>query len=55
VTVRFQADADLSVAILLAGLQDLDVLAAIAVEALLLIWHATQAEEWTNRICYLPL
>jgi len=26
-----------------------------AVEDLLLIWAATEAEEWTNRIWYLPL
>jgi hypothetical protein len=25
------------------------------VEDLLLIWGATQADEWTNRVCYLPL
>lgn len=24
-------------------------------EDLLLVWHATDAEEWVNRICYLPL
>ena len=28
---------------------------ADAVNELLLIWHATDAEEWTNRVCYLPL
>lgn len=28
--------------------------AAVA-EELLMIWHATDAEEWTNRICYLPI
>jgi uncharacterized protein DUF5615 len=28
--------------------------AAVA-EDLLLIWQATDAEEWVNRICYLPL
>lgn len=33
--------------------QDLDIGAAI--EELLLIWAATGAEEWTNRIGYLPL
>jgi hypothetical protein len=26
-----------------------------AVDELLLIWDATDAEEWINRICYLPL
>jgi len=26
-----------------------------AVEELLLIWAATDAEEWVNRICYLPI
>ena len=26
-----------------------------AVEELILIWSATEAEEWINRICYLPL
>ena len=28
---------------------------SVAVEELLLIWGATDAEEWTNRACYLPL
>jgi len=28
---------------------------SVAVEELLLIWGATEAEEWTNRVCYLPL
>lgn len=28
---------------------------SIAVEELLLIWHATEPDEWINRICYLPL
>jgi hypothetical protein len=28
---------------------------SIAVEELLLVWGATSAEDWTNRICYLPL
>ena len=28
--------------------------AAVA-EELLLIWHATESEEWTNRICFLPI
>lgn len=26
-----------------------------AVEDLLLIWSCTEADEWTNRICFLPL
>jgi hypothetical protein len=26
-----------------------------ALEDLLLIWAATDAEEWTNRICFLPI
>jgi hypothetical protein len=26
-----------------------------AIEDLLMIWHATKAEEWTNRIQWLPL
>ena len=26
-----------------------------AIEELTLIWSATEAEEWKNRICYLPL
>lgn len=26
-----------------------------AIEELILIWSATEAEEWINRICYLPL
>ena len=33
--------------------QKVDLLAAI--EALLLVWAASEAEEWTNRICTLPL
>lgn len=28
---------------------------SVAVDELLLIWGASDAEEWTNRICYLPL
>lgn len=28
---------------------------AVVVEALLLIWVASEAEEWINRIAYLPL
>lgn len=28
---------------------------AAAAEDLLLIWSATEAEEWTNRTCFLPL
>jgi hypothetical protein len=28
---------------------------AVVVEELLLVWDATEAEEWTNRIAYLPL
>jgi hypothetical protein len=27
---------------------------ASVADELLLIWHATDSEEWTNRICYLP-
>ena len=27
----------------------------VVVENLLLIWNATEAEEWINRICFLPL
>jgi len=27
----------------------------VAVDELLLIWNATSAEDWVNRICYLPL
>ena len=29
--------------------------APVVVENLLLIWSATEAEEWIDRICYLPL
>ena len=29
--------------------------ATSAVDDLLLIWFATEAEEWINRICFLPL
>ncbi len=28
---------------------------SVAVEDLLLIWSASEAEEWINRICFLPL
>jgi hypothetical protein len=28
---------------------------AAAVDDLLLIWTVTEAEEWINRICYLPI
>lgn len=28
---------------------------AAAVEDLLLIWNASEAEEWINRICFLPV
>ena len=28
---------------------------AAAVDDLLLIWALTEPEEWTNRICFLPL
>jgi len=28
---------------------------AAAVEDLLLIWFATEADEWVNRICFLPI
>lgn len=28
---------------------------AVAVEDLLLVWSATEAEEWINRISFLPL
>ena len=28
---------------------------SMAVEELILIWSATEAEEWINRICYLPM
>jgi predicted nuclease of predicted toxin-antitoxin system len=28
---------------------------AAAVEDLILIWSATEADEWLNRICFLPL
>jgi len=28
---------------------------AATVEDLLLIWNATEAEDWINRICFLPL
>ena len=28
---------------------------AEAASELLLIWHATEAEEWSNRVCFLPL
>lgn len=27
----------------------------VAVDELLLVWAATSAEDWMNRICYLPL
>jgi len=44
--IRFLADADLNH-------DKVDHLAAI--EALLLVWAASEAEEWANRICALPL
>ena len=28
---------------------------SVAVDELLLVWSATSAEDWANRICYLPL
>ena len=28
---------------------------SVAVDELLLVWAATSAEDWANRICYLPL
>ena len=43
------------------GLNDLEVLVpqhmsvSAVVDDLVLIWSATEAEEWVNRICYLPL
>jgi hypothetical protein len=40
--IRFQADADL------------DPVREV-VDALILIWAATQSEEWINRIAYLPI
>lgn len=47
----------------LIGLNDQEVLAlmpqhlpiGLCSEQLVLIWSATEAEEWVNRICYLPL
>ena len=27
----------------------------VVAEELIIIWHATEAEEWANRICYLPI
>jgi hypothetical protein len=33
--------------------QDMTVVAAV--DELLLIWAASEASEWSNRICYLPL
>ena len=42
------------------SLSDLEVVpqhlaVSAVVDDLLLIWAATKAEEWANRICYLPL
>jgi hypothetical protein len=28
---------------------------SVTVEELLFVWGATRAEDWVNRICYLPL
>jgi len=28
---------------------------AVVVDDLLLIWHATEADEWINRVAYLPI
>jgi len=32
-----------------------DVPVAVAIDALMLIWVASEAEEWANRLTYLPL
>ena len=47
--VRFQADADLNQFIP----QHLPI--ASVVEDLVLIWLVTEAGEWENQICFLPL
>lgn len=44
--IRFQADADLN---------QKNLAVAVAVEDLLLVWSATEAQEWINRISFLPL
>jgi hypothetical protein len=49
VTVRFLADEDL----------DADIIDGLlarepAIESLLLVWSASQADEWRNRVEYLP-
>jgi hypothetical protein len=33
----------------------LDASALAAIEALLLVWAASEADEWANQICTLPL
>ncbi len=53
--VRFQADADLNLAILLAVVVPQHLPISVVVDELLLIWGATEREEWINLICYLPL
>jgi hypothetical protein len=62
VSVRFQADADLSFADSLRSNMSAGVLLVPqhlpipeAVEQLVLIWAASDPEEWVNRSCVLPL
>jgi hypothetical protein len=63
---RFQADADLNQTIVLAVLRKepgIDFRTAVpqslspgaAAEEILLIWSVTSAEEWLNRLVYLPI
>ncbi|HUA20842.1 MAG TPA: hypothetical protein VMB25_18970 [Bryobacteraceae bacterium] len=51
--VQFLADADLNSAGVFLIPQSLDV--ATAIDQLLLVWLASQAEEWENRLLWLPL
>lgn len=58
--IRFQADADLNQIIVKATLRrepgiDFQTAHAAGLEGLVLIWAATEAEEWINRIFALPL
>ena len=56
-TVRFQADADLNQAIVTGTIRrqaNLNFQSAYAIEALILVWEASTAEEWINQIMSIP-
>ena len=52
--VRFQADADFDQVIVAAVLRR-HMSVSTVVDELLLIASVTSPDDWTNRICYLPL